>query len=894
MRKLFTFLFALMAVIRIGAYDIPSVVYIVGDSSPSGWSTSDEDLAKATMTKVIGSDNVFEWTGILNKTTQEGFKLLTTKGWNPGMHPSEAGLVLNEAGSDVAALPYSGEPDTKWQISETAEYTIRVTFRESDVLVECEKTGEVSSTVPQVDGVYQISTAEQCETFSKDLNSGLIANNCSVVLTQSIDLSSIDKWTPIGTDGKKFIGTFNGQGFRIMGMKLDGSKNEQGFFGVIGAGATIKNLIIDASCTIVSGDTKCFAAFAGCCNNNGTITFENCGNEANVTGKQQNNAAFLGCNYGGTKLVFNNCYNTGKISGGNENGAFCGWCGGGATFNNCYNIGEVTEGETWARGTKSMSNCYQTVGSDNGVTKVTTEQVESGELCFKLNGDQSVIAWYQNLTDVADPYPVPFSTSKQVYANGEMKCDGTAVEGGELTYSNESTSVIPDHQFENGFCKVCDKYQENAMAATDGWYVISEPWQLRWMAKSVTLYNSIYGAASIKMAADIDYTAYKSDLFGGDQQTAFKGTFDGQEHTITIDVVNNGTSRTGLFAYINAATIRNLVVEGSATSAGNNCVGGLGGRSDGNGTLIENVVVKTTVSYTGSNGDATCGGFFANMEGQVTLKNCAFYGSINTGTAEGNGGLVGWAGSGSNNKYINCIVAPAEYTKNGNSAEFARNSPATTNCYYTSQNDAKLKSGEIAFKLGEAFSQEIGKDAYPVFGSAPVSYVGDAGYATMYDTTSGYELNGDVKANVATLNNGKWLKLAEIENVPAETPVILKGTYYNKVAAALPAINVANDLRGTEVDTQVYGSMYVLAQVNGVVGFYQAEDGTTVSAGKAYYQAAVPSVKAFFFESEDATAIANVNVNGNANNAAIYNMAGQKLSKLQKGVNIVSGRKVLY
>ena len=634
MRKLFTFLFALMAVIRIGAYDIPSVVYIVGDSSPSGWSTSDEDLAKATMTKVIGSDNVFEWTGILNKTTQEGFKLLTTKGWNPGMHPSEAGLVLNEAGSDVAALPYSGEPDTKWQISETAEYTIRVTFRESDVLVECEKTGEVSSTVPQVDGVYQISTAEQCETFSKDLNSGLIANNCSVVLTQSIDLSSIDKWTPIGTDGKKFIGTFNGQGFRIMGMKLDGSKNEQGFFGVIGAGATIKNLIIDASCTIVSGDTKCFAAFAGCCNNNGTITFENCGNEANVTGKQQNNAAFLGCNYGGTKLVFNNCYNTGKISGGNENGAFCGWCGGGATFNNCYNIGEVTEGETWARGTKSMSNCYQTVGSDNGVTKVTTEQVESGELCFKLNGDQSVIAWYQNLTDVADPYPVPFSTSKQVYANGEMKCDGTAVEGGELTYSNESTSVIPDHQFENGFCKVCDKYQENAMAATDGWYVISEPWQLRWMAKSVTLYNSIYGAASIKMAADIDYTAYKSDLFGGDQQTAFKGTFDGQEHTITIDVVNNGTSRTGLFAYINAATIRNLVVEGSATSAGNNCVGGLGGRSDGNGTLIENVVVKTAVSYTGSNGDATCGGFFANMEGQVTLKNCAFYGSINTGTAE--------------------------------------------------------------------------------------------------------------------------------------------------------------------------------------------------------------------------------------------------------------------
>ena len=45
---------------------------------------------------------------------------------------------------------------------------------------------------------------------------------------------------------------------------------------------------------------------------------------------------------------------------------------------------------------------------------------------------------------------------------------------------------------------------------------------------------------------------------------------------------------------------------------------------------------------------------------------------------------------------------------------------------------------------------------------------------------------------------------------------------------------------------------------------------------------------------EEETSIANVNINGNGNNAAIYNMAGQKLSKLQKGINIVNGKKVLY
>ena len=709
MKKLFTLVFALACLSSAKARE----VYLVGDATPAEWEIS--RLDKTKMTEV--STDVFEWTGILFKTKSEGFKILTQRDWNPAIHPSTSGLAINTAGSDVTT--YSNEQDTKWTISETAEYLIRVTFGEENVTVECTKVSDVVT-----DGFLQVSSADLLEDYTFKQNKGWIATaDQKVALTADIDLSSFSTWTPIGNDTNKFLGTFDGKGHKIKNMTIDGSKDQQGFFGVIGAGANIKNLIIDASCNITSTGGATLAAFAGCCNNTGTITFENCGNEANVTGQKQNNAAFLGCNYGGnTTLVFNNCYNTGNISGGWENGAFSGWCGGGATFNNCHNIGSVTEGETWARGTKSMSNCYQSVGSDNGVTKVTAEQVASGELCFKLNGDQSTIAWYQNIsTGTVDAYPVPFATGhSQVYANGEMNCDGTAKEGGTLTYSNSSTSVIPDHEFENGFCKNCDKYLENAMtASTDGWYVVSEPWHLRWMARSVTEHNDTYGTANIKLDANIDYTEFNSELFGKDQSTAFKGVFDGQGHTITIDVVNNGTSRTGLFAYIKAATIMNLIVEGSATSAGPNCVGGLGGRSDGDGTLIENVVVKTAVSYTGTNGDATCGGFFANMESQVTLKNCAFVGSIKTGTSEGNGGLVGWAGSGSNNKYINCYVAPVEYTKNGNSAELARNNPSTTNCFFTSTNDAKLASGELCYLLNGdqtdiAWYQKLGVDQYPI------------------------------------------------------------------------------------------------------------------------------------------------------------------------------------
>lgn len=881
MKKLFTFLFALACFAGMNARE----VYLVGDATSIGWNAGEA----LQMTEV--ETDVFEWTGVLYGTGvgHEGFKLLTQKGWNPAIHPSVGGLVLNEVGSDVTKLPYSEGPDTKWTLSETAEYKLRVTFRTEDVLVELEKVKGFEIDIPVVDGVFQLSTAQHLETFAKKLNDGIILNYRNAVLTNDIDLSSIAAWTAIGIDSRKYTGTFDGQGFRIKGMKINGSLKEQGFFGVAGAGAVIKNLIIDASCVIESTGPNCFAAFVGCCNNDGTIIFENCGNEANVVGKAKNNAAFLGCNYGGTKLIFNNCYNTGKISGGEENGAFSGWTGGGATFNNCYNLGEVTEGETWARGSKTMNNCYQTVGTDQGVTKIDAAIVGTGELCYKLNGDQTTISYYQTIG--TDNYPIPFSSSLQVYANGELKCDGTSA-GGELVYSNSMESVIPDHIYANGWCSVCGKLDQNYLTADgEGFFNIGTANDLKWFAEYV---SEVSSTANAKLTANIDYTENKKDFIGATRDVPFSGVFDGQGNTITIALESNNVGRTALFAYIVNATIKNLIVEGSVTSAGENCVGGLGGRSEGDNTLVENVVVKAAVSYTGTNGDATCGGLFSDVEHRATIKNCAFLGSINTGTAEGNGGLVGYAHSGANQKYINCLVAPTEYTKNGNSGEFSRNNPTVQNSYYVASDDARLASGELCYKLnadGDNWFQCIGTDAYPMpFNThSKVLFVGDTGYATMFDTTSGYELSGDAKAYVAVLNN-TWLDLTEVEGVPASTPVVLKGTYYNKVAANLPAISVPNDLKGAATDIEADGTMYVLAKVEDKVGFYKAEG--TIAAGKAYYQN-TSGVKAFYFEGGDATGISDVNVNLNEDNA-IYNIAGQRLQKMQKGINIVNGKKVLF
>ena len=76
---------------------------------------------------------------------------------------------------------------------------------------------------------------------------------------------------------------------------------------------------------------------------------------------------------------------------------------------------------------------------------------------------------------------------------------------------------------------------------------------------------------------------------------------------------------------------------------------------------------------------------------------------------------------------------------------------------------------------------------------------------------------------------------------------------------------------------------------------YYPQSSASIGACRAYFHVDGSSpVKEFKmkFDSDSEDGIINVNVNGNGN--SIYNLAGQKLSKPQKGVNVINGRKVLF
>jgi hypothetical protein len=167
-----------------------------------------------------------------------------------------------------------------------------------------------------------------------------------------IDLLS-EEWTPVGV----FSGTFDGNGFTLVNLKIDDSyNNEKGLFGHntgslknirIISGSVVGQEVIGSVCGVNGGtvtgcsNTGCTVSgthhVGGLCgNNSGSGTIRNSYNTADITVVNMNVGGVCGRNYG--NLIA--CYNSGNIS---NSGAFTGGvCGtNGSNITACYNAGSV-------------------------------------------------------------------------------------------------------------------------------------------------------------------------------------------------------------------------------------------------------------------------------------------------------------------------------------------------------------------------------------------------------------------------------------------------------------------------------------------------------------------------------------------------------------------------
>ncbi len=149
---------------------------------------------------------------------------------NPNNHTGGTATCTEKAVCDTCGVSY-GEVDTT----------------NHDSSVECVNgfcpNGCYEPATLNAEGYYEIDNAGKLFWFANHVNT--VDRTASAVLVADIDLE--DKpWTPIGETGEEnnnFCGVFDGQGYTIRGLNVEGSENGVGFFGEVRTG-TVKNFTI--------------------------------------------------------------------------------------------------------------------------------------------------------------------------------------------------------------------------------------------------------------------------------------------------------------------------------------------------------------------------------------------------------------------------------------------------------------------------------------------------------------------------------------------------------------------------------------------------------------------------------------------------------------------------
>ena len=222
-------------------------------------------------------------------------------------------------------------------------------------------------------------------------------------------------------------------------------------------------------------------------------------------------------------------------------------------------------------------------------------------------------------------------------------------------------------------------------------------------------------SGNYQLTADITVTApYANDF------TDFSGTFDGNGHTVTLDITAS-TANVGLFSKLaGGAVVKNVKVDG--TVSGTEGVAGIAAQA--NGATISGCINCAIISATGR----YVGGIVGKLRGG-TVENCYNTGAISSSRDRKGvnlGGIAGYIDS--NGSVKNCYNSgttsvTADTSNYAAIAGWCDNS-TVTNCYYldttasagangnsqtaTSKTADEMKSPAFAALLGEAFMVKSG------------------------------------------------------------------------------------------------------------------------------------------------------------------------------------------
>ena len=293
----------------------------------------------------------------------------------------------------------------------------------------------------------------------------------------------------------------------------------------------------------------------------------------------------------------------------------------------------------------------------------------------------------------------------------------------------------------------------------------------------------------------------------GTEDFPFSGVFNGKNRYALTAEIDNTSSGAAPFHTISGATIRNLFVKGSVR--GHYYSSGLVGYAKGNGNVIENCEVSTSVVSSGDKNGGILGhaGSYA-----TTIDGCVFRGAFaGTGgaysvSAINNGTMVGWTESGATLTLTGCLDLSNIPDPIGRGEE----APQTcSNNYYTT-----------------AYEKNTGTDIWSAGAQRAYKATG-LGVELMLTGTTGLTYGGDIYAA-----QGETVSFIVDPNYVAYTSTA--GTFTQNVSSCtlvMPAENV------TILDRNISSfDVAVTPGVNGQVRVNRTEN----RAGAAVYVATEP------------------------------------------------------
>ena len=567
---------------------------------------------------------------------------------------------------------------------------------------------------------------------------------------------------------KDYSGTFDGQNHTLT-LNWNANTNDIAPFRRV-KNATIKNLRTE-------GTIKSSSYFLGGLIDEatgGSNTVANCVSAVNITSSYASDrcgaGGLISYIYTNTQVTITDCLVKGSINGTGAGrtgmGGFVCYQYGTCTLNTCLYAGTNNGSNEYSytiAPNATLNNCYylNACGSEyKQGTKVTEEQLRSGEVAYKLQNGRNNTVWGQMLGTNDEPlltddgakrvYKVDFTFNSQVRAT-RYATRNKAIYGSMPTFTPKDLlgSDYNEHHyysgiaFEDGFngstTVTSDKQVRINLAEKDCYEIASKE---NWKA-FCDIVNSGQNKIDAKLMRNVDLGS-EINMVGNDSKE-YGGTFDGQGYTLKLNWDSGSNGYIAPFCVVEGATIRNLRTEGQITS-NEKFLSGLLMSAYGTTTLtncVSNVNITSSILISACN----AAGLICSVKpgANVTIDDCVVKGNITATTDKGKDGMAGFV----RDQEGTCTLNNCLYLGSGNGDTFSRTFVgdayygATTtlnNCYYlntcgkaqgTKITAEQLKNGEVTKKLQNNrtdkcyWAQQLGEmpDFYNAADKSKANYV---------------------------------------------------------------------------------------------------------------------------------------------------------------------------